>query len=130
MLMNNLFGRSFQLKQDCAIDQGTIEIQNDLNCAKVNYNTSADAHGCFDISDRKTLTTLLPLFDTVIIHSWENDQVTNAKIEELMKGHKETKYLRLVYTNSREFRRRGCVKLDPFKFKVTAEYSNNNFQQL
>ena len=47
-----------------------------------------------------------------------------------MESHKESKYVRLVYTKSREFKKTGCVKLDSSMFKVMAEITNDNFEQL
>jgi len=84
ILINQLLGRDFLLKRDSFLSQGTIEIQNDLNCANILNNSVADAHGCFDIHNDKLVESLFPLFSTILIHCWEKDTETNKKVAELI----------------------------------------------
>jgi len=87
-LINQLLGRDFSPNQDSFLNQETVEIQNDLNCTKVYFNTVADAHGCFDIEDDKLVEGLFPLFSTVIVHCWEIDTETNRKVAKLTEKYK------------------------------------------
>jgi len=71
--LNELFGRAFSLRrEEVLLDQGTVEIQFDYNCADIYHLVIADTHGFIEL---KTLAKLFPLFDGFIIHvaddQWE-----------------------------------------------------------
>jgi len=119
-LINQLFGRDFSPNEDSFLNQETVEIQNDLNCAKVYFNTVADSHGGFDIEDDKQINSLFPLFSTVIVHCWEKDTETNRKVTKLIEKHKGKKFILLQYTSDRDVKKQGYIRQsNPLHFRVT-----------
>ena len=51
--------------RNTSVNHGTLEIQFDTDCSKVDNITIVDAHGFLDIEE---VTPFVPLFDVILVH--------------------------------------------------------------
>eukprot|EP00347_Sterkiella_histriomuscorum_P023277 403335263 len=91
--INNIFTRNFQNHQEQYLNDGTIEIQFDLNFANPQHIVVADAHGILDLTNLKNIQKM---FDIFIIHVSKQDSHNLYQYQNLIQG-KQCKVIQITH---------------------------------